>query len=136
MNRSIQKSIHVPVSGKTAARLVAGGFATGVINGFFGSGGGIIAIFLLSSLKELDFDNRGDIFANVSAAILPISVASALVYSSISSPDMGEALSVAAAGLAGGAVGALLSKKISSAALNKIFAAVMIISGSVMLFSR
>ena len=122
------------LSGREGARLAAGGFAAGVINGIFGNGGGVLVVFLLGyACRERISDGRA-VFSNVTAAVLPMALTSALIYSSYSPPNIADAISVGAAGLAGGIIGACLLGKISADALKKIFAAVMIISGGVMLF--
>ena len=122
---------------RTAARLAAGGFAAGVINGIFGNGAGIPLVFLLGSdaMRGI-LEGRREVFANVTAAVLPMSVVSALIYSSFSPPDVWEAVSVSAAALAGGMLGALLLGKIEPRVLKKIFATVMTVSGGVMLFLK
>lgn len=122
------------LSGRDAARLSAGGFAAGVINGIFGNGGGVLVVFLLGyACRKRIVDGRA-VFSNVTAAVLPMALTSALIYSSYSPPNISDAVSVGAASLAGGIIGALLLGRISVDALKKIFAAVMIISGGVMLF--
>ena len=120
------------MTAKVTAKLVAGGFAAGVVSGIFGNGGGILVVFLLSSMASRLFEDRREIFSSVTAAVLPMAVVSALIYSSFSPPSLTDTVSVAAASLAGGAVGALLLGKIKPEVLKKIFAAVMIVSGAVM----
>ena len=115
------------------ARLAAGGFAAGVVGGIFGNGGGVLVVFLLGSMAGRLFEDRREIFSNVTAAVLPMAVVSALIYSSFSPPSLADTVSVATASLAGGAVGALLLGKIKPEILKKIFAAVMIVSGAVVL---
>lgn len=128
-----KKTAESSMTAKTAARLVAGGFAAGVVSGVFGNGGGVLIVFLFGSMAGRLFSDRRQIFSNVTAAVLPMAVVSALVYSSFSPPSLADAVSVAAASLAGGAVGALLLGKIRPDILKKIFAAVMIVSGGIML---
>ena len=129
---AVKRSLgHIP--GKTAARLAAGGFAAGVIGGIFGNGAGVIIVFLLGSVCIDLLPDKRAIFANVTAAVLPMAVTSALIYSSYSPPSFADAVSVSAASLAGGIIGACLLGRISATALKKIFAAVMIVSGIVML---
>lgn len=124
------------MSAKNGCRLAAGGFAAGVLNGIFGSGGGVLIVFLLRRMgKKLDVETE-DVYSNVTAAVLPMALASAAVYSSFSAPPMSKAVSVAAAALAGGALGAFLIGKIKSVWLNRIFAAVMIVSGGLMIFLK
>ena len=124
------------ISGRDAARLSAGGFAAGVINGIFGNGGGVLVVFLLGyACRKRIVDGRA-VFSNVTAAVLPMALTSALIYSSFSAPSVSDAVAVASSSLAGGVIGASLIGRISAVALRKIFAAVMVVSGAVMLFGR
>ena len=61
------------------ARLAAGGFAAGVVGGIFGNGGGVLVVFLLGSMAGRLFEDRREIFSNVTAAVLPMAVVSALI---------------------------------------------------------
>lgn len=118
------------MKGKTAA-LLAVGAAAGLVNGFFGTGGGTVMVLALLPLcPELD---EKMIFANVCASVLPLSAASAIAYSSFSPPDLWGAVTVGAAALAGGIAGGLLLGRIKPTALKLIFSAVMILSGGMML---
>ena len=120
------------IDGKTVARLAAGGFAAGVVNGIFGNGGGVVIVFLLGSAGAL-FPEKRDIFANVTAAVLPIALTSALIYSSVSPPMMSDVIAVGAASLAGGIIGAVILGKVNARLLKMLFASLMIISGILML---
>ena len=118
------------ITAGTAARVAAGGFAAGIVNGIFGNGGGIIVVFLLGGVcRELMGDGRR-VFANVTAAVLPMALTSAAVYSSFSVPSVSDVVAVSASGLAGGIIGASLIGRISPEGLKKIFAAVMVVSGA------
>ena len=118
---------------QTVARLIAGGFAAGVINGIFGNGGGVVIVFLFSALSNALFADKRAIFANVTATVLPIALTSALIYSSVTPPALSDVIAVASASLAGGVVGALLLGKIGARMLKIIFAVIMIISGIIMI---
>ena len=110
--------------------LTAVGALSGAVNGIFGTGGGTVMVLMLSYLcRELEGER---LFANVCAAILPVSVASALTYSSFSPPDVATAIWVGAGALVGVAVGASLLKRLKPRALKLIFSAVMAVSGAVM----
>jgi uncharacterized membrane protein YfcA len=121
------------LSAKTVARLSAGGLSAGVVNGIFGNGGGVVVVFLFSSMAPLLFSDRREIFSNVTAAVLPIALTSALIYSSVSPPSASDAVAVGAASLAGGIVGAILLGKIDPRALKILFAVLMVISGILMI---
>ena len=121
------------LSAQTVARLSAGGLAAGVVNGIFGNGGGVVVVFLFSSMASLLFSDRREIFSNVTAAVLPIALTSALIYSSVSPPKASDAVAVGAASLAGGIAGAMLLGRIDPRALKIIFAVLMVISGILMI---
>ena len=115
---------------KRIIMLAAVGAAAGTVNGLFGTGGGTVLVLTLPLFcRELE---GGRLFANVCAAILPISLVSALTYSSFSPPGV-TAIWVGVGALAGGAVGAFLLGKLKPTVLKLIFSAVMAVSGVVML---
>ena len=117
---------------KTAA-LAAIGAMAGAVNGLFGTGGGTVMVLLLPLLcRELEGER---LFANVCAAILPLSVASALTYSTFAPPDLGAAVVIAVGALSGGAVGAVLLGRLKPTVLRLIFSAVMAVSGAVMVLT-
>ena len=60
------------LSVKTVARLGAGGLSAGVVNGIFGNGGGVVVVFLFSSMASLLFSDRREIFSNVPQTVLAI----------------------------------------------------------------
>ena len=57
---------------------------SGVLNGLFGAGGGIVLTFMYGRLSR----GWGDAFASVVAVILPVSVISALSYAARGNIDM------------------------------------------------
>lgn len=118
--------------GKTAA-LTAVGAMAGAVNGLFGTGGGTVMVLLIPLLYPRLEGER--LFANVCAAVLPLSVVSALTYSSFAPPDLGSALTVGVGALAGGAVGAILLGRLKPSVLKLIFSAMMAVSGAIMVFS-
>ncbi len=110
-------------------KTAAVGALCGAANGFFGSGGGIIAVPLL----ENDGMEIKKAHATSIAITLPLSIVSAVVYFSKGSLNITEALKYLPGGIAGVAVGGLLIKKISPVMLQKLFGAVMIYFGVRML---
>ena len=96
----------------------AGG-AAGLVNGFFGGGGGMVLVPLLVSRCGLD---RRRAFASSVAIILPLCVLSAVIYYYRGNLDPGQALPYLAGGLAGGVIGGKLFEKVPIAWLRRIFA--------------
>lgn len=101
------------------------GIITGLANGLFGSGGGIIAVPMLKksgiSVKESH--------ATSLAITLPLSIVSCFFYIRNSEDIFPEAVRLVPLGLAGAVLGGLVMKKISPKYLRKIFGIILIISG-------
>ena len=101
------------------------GTAAGLANGFFGSGGGIIAVPML---KRNGFETK-KAHAGSLALTLPLSAVSALFYLENGSFDIMEAVKLVPFGLAGAAVGAFLMKRIPVRLLSGLFGALLIAAG-------
>ena len=103
------------------------GVLAGTLNGFLGSGGGIILIFIMSVLLP-DRDAR-DIFATAVLSILPTSIVSAYFYCRCGGIGITEYAPYYAAALFGGILGAVLLDKISTSLLKTVFAVLMLWAG-------
>ena len=115
---------------KISLALLFGGL-TGFINGFFGGGGGMIAVPILSKIFKLE---QKQAHATSIAVILPISVVSSIIYAVNGSIDF-LTLAVCAAGvLLGGVLGALALKKAKNKILEYVFCGVMLFAGAKLLF--
>ena len=106
-------------------------FVAGGINGFLGTGGGIIFIFMLSFLTQ---NKAKDNYATSLCATLFISIMGLIAYFKGSSVDFKIIGQVAFPALFGGAIGALLVDKMQIKWLNAIFAGIIIYSGISMIF--
>ena len=107
------------------------GMIIGFINGFFGGGGGMVAVPLLE--KAIKLDNKRS-HATAIAVILPISVVSSIVYALETRIDWINLLYVTIGVVAGGIVGAFLLKKLSGKVVRIIFVIIMLAAGIRMLF--
>ena len=106
------------------------GVLIGGVNGFFGGGGGMICVpFLL--LLGLDGKKA---HATAILIMLPISIASAIIYYSNGFVDFGIVAYVAIGSVIGAILGALLLKKMPTRALAFIFPIIMIMAGVRMIF--
>ncbi|MBE6538888.1 MAG: sulfite exporter TauE/SafE family protein [Ruminococcaceae bacterium] len=108
--------------------LALGGLAGGLANGLLGAGGGIIMTFVLEKAMEDEIERR-DIFANVIAATLPISLLSTAIYAGKGNISTERFSSFVIPAIAGGLVGAFLLSRISTVWLKRIFALLVIWSG-------
>ena len=101
------------------------GFTGGILNGLFGSGGGIAAVPLM---EKAGIEPKKSHATSV-ALILCLSVTAVIGYSLGGRLDLDTAIPLIPAGLAGAIVGTLLLKRVNNSLLRRIFGAIMIISG-------
>lgn len=104
----------------------------GLLNGLLGAGGGILIGLVLTRLLKSDGEllcDRRDIYANVQLSMICVSLVSLTIYASRGGVDYISADWIIIPALAGGAVGSLILRRISSNAIGKIFAVLVIWSG-------
>lgn len=111
---------------------IGGGLLIGCINGFFGGGGGMLCVPLLEKVLG---EPTKKAHATAILIILPISIASAVIYLCNGYFSLVGTLSAGGGVVAGGAVGALLLKKLPSFAVGIVFALIMIGVGVRMIFA-
>jgi uncharacterized membrane protein YfcA len=107
------------------------GALTGLANGFFGGGGGMIVVPLMSFLLNVKTQKA---HATALAVILPITLVSALIYFTSGKFDFEIGIPSGIGVVVGGIIGAWLLGKLSAKWLTKIFAIVMLIAGVKSLF--
>lgn len=102
------------------------GFASGILNGLFGAGGGVVVVPLLEKFGI----PAKKAHATSIAIILPASIISAILYFMSGNLNLASAAAYLPTGLLGAGLGALLLKKITVKWLKLVFALV-IIAGAV-----
>ena len=108
------------------------GFLTGLTNGFFGSGGGMIAV---ESMERIGLESKRAHASSI-LAILPLSIVSTVVYFIRGSMSFHkEALFLLGGASVGGILGALLLEKLSAKWIDWIFTALMLAAGVRMVFA-
>lgn len=107
------------------------GLLCGGINGFFGSGGGILAVPFL----ERDGCDAKSAHACSVALMFVLSLVTAVSYMMDGALDLKTAWEYIPWGLGGAAAGALLLRKISSLWLHRVFGALIIFAAVRMLMS-
>lgn len=107
------------------APAVAGGLA-GIANGFFGGGGGMLLVPLLT--RKCGLDQR-QAFATSVAVILPLCVLSSIIYWFRGGLDIMAALPYLAGGLVGGFIGGKAFKKVNMVWLRRAFALLILYGG-------
>lgn len=121
-------------SSVTAVRLLSLGALAGLINGIFGAGGGVLIVLSLWTLTEGALEDRRCVFASVTAMILPMSLASSLVYMRVAPPSVSEAIGISVCALIGGGVGAFLLGRLRLGAVKTVFSILLLVSGAIMIF--
>ena len=101
------------------------GIPIGFINGFFASGGGIIAVLVLQKFFDLDEKKA---HATSIMIILPLTLAGSVVYSLKSSVEISTAVLTSTAATIGALVGAKLLFRLSGKFIRTGFGIVMIIA--------
>lgn len=107
-------------------KLMVTGAVSGLINGFFGGGGGMALVPLLRGWIGLE-DARA--FATSVAVMLPMCAVSAAAYWLRVGIDLPSALPYLAGGLAGGIISGLSFKRVPPRLLVKAFALLIIFGG-------
>lgn len=106
--------------------LVLGGAFIGFVNGFFGAGGGMLAVPLLVFAAGL---NEKQAHATAIAVILPLSLISGIIYSLNGAMNTTVFTPVLLGTVLGGIIGAILLSKLNNKLLAIIFYGVMLAAG-------
>ena len=107
------------------------GMLAGLANGFFGGGGGMLLVPMLTRYCGLD---QRRAFATSVAVILPLCGLSAAIYWMRGGLDVGLALPYLAGGLAGGFLGGRLFRRMDVVWLRRAFALLLLYGGGKALF--
>lgn len=118
---------------KRKVLLVLSGALVGLVNGFLGAGGGMLAVPVLTFVAGLS-DKKAH--ATAIALILPLCAVSALVYALNGAGEYMGDLPAVAGVFVGGIAGALLLKKASPDLLRELFYGVMMFAGIKMIFGQ
>lgn len=102
------------------------GAMAGIANGFFGGGGGMILVPMLTTKCGL---NQRQAFANSVLIILPLCVFSSAIYLFRGSLDLLIALPYLLGGLVGGWLGGKLFKGLNMNILRRVFALFILYGG-------
>ncbi|MBQ7010994.1 MAG: sulfite exporter TauE/SafE family protein [Clostridia bacterium] len=111
--------------------LCAAGAVGGTVNGLLGSGAGIVLIYALARLYP-EKENR-EIFTLSLATVFFLSLCSAVFYGAEGRYSVEDFLPYALPAAVGGAGGSFLLSRLNARVLKKVFSALLIISGILML---
>ena len=120
---------------KTKILILSGlGAAAGFVNGFFGTGGGIILLFGSFFFNHEEKLDERDLFAGTAVITLVLSAVSAAFYLMYHARPFPGTLLYSLPAFFGGIAGALLLDRLPTEVMKKIFAAIVILAGAIMLF--
>ncbi len=114
-----------PAKNNIFLKLIMGAII-GSINGFWGGGGGMLCVPLLTQGIKLPEKKA---HATTLLIMLPLSIASLVVYILKGSMEFNNAMGIGIGFVFGGILGALILKKISNVWLNLIFGVIIIVGG-------
>lgn len=107
------------------------GFLTGIVNGLFGSGGGMIAVPCMKKFQNIPQKKAN---ATAIAIILPLTLISICIYIFKVQIPYKEVLLVSLGGFLGGIVGAKLLNKLKGRIIGIIFGIFILIGAFRMVF--
>ncbi len=116
---------------RSVRRAAVAGAAAGLVNGFFGGGGGMVLVPMLTGKCGLD---QRRAFATSVAIILPLCVLSSVIYFFRGGLDLTAALPYLAGGLVGGYLGSKLFKGLNMDWLRRGCALLILYGGVKSLF--
>ena len=111
---------------KSELKYIFSGLASGIVNGFFGGGGGMVCVPILENVLKLE--NKQS-HATALAVMLPLSLASGIVYLLRVRLDWYMFGFVGLGFIAGGAIGAFLLKKLNNVVVRFIFVLAVLAAG-------
>lgn len=109
------------------------GLLAGALNGLLGAGGGVaIVLGMRPFLKNEPHDPRA-VYVSALCVMLPVSLLTVLRYHSMGHLETAQISLLALPAIAGGVLGAWLLRRLSPSALSRLFSALVLVSGVVML---
>ena len=111
--------------------LIIAGALIGAINGFFGGGGGMVCVPVLTMLLKLP---EKEAHATTLLIMLPLCICSLITYFITNTFVWQQVGVIALAFVVGGVLGAILLKKLNNVVVGFIFAGIVIVAGVKLLF--
>ncbi len=127
MKEQIQERIML--RGRDGIYWLGMGALAGFVNGLLGAGGGILIVFALASRLGYEEGKSRDLYANALCVMLPISVLSCVRYAKAGHLALDGFGIYALPAVIGGVLGGVLLGRMRGSVLKKLFGALVIYSG-------
>ncbi len=108
------------------------GLLGGLLNGLLGAGGGIVIVAGLRAIYKGKLSDARSVYVSAIAVMLPLSLVSVWRYAHAGLVPQAPFHALILPAIAGGATGALLLRHLTPHALSRLFAAVVLVSGIVL----
>ena len=114
-----------------ALKLVCVGVVAGAINGFFGAGGGLLLVPMISFVQK---DDSKTAHATTLACVLFMCISSSVMYFLKKQIDYKLILVCLIGSLIGSLIGTKLLKKLKNNVIDLVFSVVLVVAGVCMIF--
>ncbi len=111
---------------KNKIKLIVSGAVIGIINGFFGGGGGMVCVPILENVLKL---KNKEAHATALSVMFPLCLASGITYIFNVDIEWNNFAFVCAGFIIGGIAGAFLLKKLNNVVIRAIFVLIVFASG-------
>ena len=116
----------------TVCLLALLGLLGGLLNGLLGAGGGIVIVAGLRAIYKKGLHDARSVYVSAIAVMLPLSLVSVWRYATAGLLPNAPFQALILPAIAGGASGALLLRHLTPRTLSRLFAAVVLVSGIVL----
>ena len=110
--------------------VATGGLLVGIVNGFFGAGGGMLAVPILKTFGKIESKKA---HATTVLTMLPICLISAVGCAISGTIDIGVLWPVLIGTVAGGIVGTMVLSRLKNNVISVIFGALMLCAGIILI---
>lgn len=109
------------------------GLGAGLLNGLLGAGGGIVIVLGLKNRLKHERGDARAVYASAIAVMLPLSLVSVSRYAHTGQINIAHISAFLLPAVLGGALGAFLLRHFSTRALSRLFSALVLVSGILLL---
>lgn len=109
------------------------GLLAGALNGLLGAGGGVAIVLLLRATHKNTAHDPRAVYVSALCVMLPVSLLTVLRYRAMGHLETERISYLTIPAIVGGALGAWLLRRLSPKTLARLFSALVVVSGIVML---